>query len=308
VVAVDRRSNDVVEVGRTALFRIEREPGSLAEVWPMRNGCVADAELAQRFIARVLRPSGGTFRDRLRVVAAVPAVATPIERRIVREAGKKAGAAEVRLIEHTMAAALGADLPVHEPIGTMILDVGAGVIEAALISLGSVVASSSVRSGSGDVDVDIRSLLKRDYGMVVSDRTSEDIKLALAHAGGREQFMIEARGQVILDGSTITAILERDEVQSVVHRHVEVCSEAVRATLVQAPPELAQDVITNGIHLVGGGAQLDGLAEHLSERFKIPVHLVDEPERVVVRGAGKCLEAMDRLRSLFVGESAQANA
>jgi len=204
-----------------------------------------------------------------------------------------------------MAGALGADLPVSEPVGTMIVDVGAGVTEAALVSLGSVVASSVVRQGSGEIDVAIKNMLRRDYGMIVTNQTSEEIKFALAHVGGDNQMMIEARGEMLIDGSVITAILEREEVQPVVEDHLAVCSEAVRNTLVQAPPELAQDIIANGIYLIGGGAMLGGLAEYVGSEFSLPVHVPPEPERVVVRGAAKCLEAMGQLSSLFVGEGVE---
>ena len=299
---MERRTGEVIDVGRSALHLVERR-SELDAVWPMRNGVVSDAGVLQRFVTRLMRPYGGSFLDRLHLVVAVPSSSSPIERRSVREAGRRAGASQVHLIEHVMAAALGANLPLHEPVGTMILNVGAGITEAALLSLGCIVASSSVRSGSADIDLAIKNVLRREYAMVISDRTAEDIKLALSGVPANEQVMIEARGQMAIDGSTVTAILERDEVQSILDEYVAASVEAVRATLVQAPPELGQDVLSRGVHLAGGGALLGGLAPRLVEAFGVPVHVIDEPERAVINGAGKCLEAKEDLRSLFIGEA-----
>jgi rod shape-determining protein MreB len=302
VVACDRKTAEPVAFGREAIARAEAEPQRLEAIWPVRNGA-ADNELAlQQLLARIIRPQITGLFERAHVVITVPSCTSPFERRSVREATRRAGASNVHLIEHGMAAALGADLPIHEPVGTCVVDVGAGVTEATLISVGAVVASSSVRSGSVDVDAGIKQVLRREYGMVISDRTAEHIKLAagrLQHADGQ---LIEARGTLALDGSTITAILERDEVQSVMDSYLASAEEAVRSCLVQAPPELSQDLITQGLYLCGGGALLGGLADRLAQTFGLPVRVLANPDRVVVMGAGKCLESMDVLRSLFVGE------
>lgn len=300
VVAIDRSSGDVVEAGVAAVELAENNPDRLDLVSPMRNGLVADAAKAQQLISRLLKPYSGGFRDRVRLVIAVSSTASPIERRSLREAAKRAGASDVHLIEHVMAAALGGDLPLHEPVGTMVVDVGAGVTEAALLSLGYIVASSSVRSGGHDIDGEIKQLLRRDYGVVVSDRIAEEIKLAVSESAGDESVMIEARGRLSVDGSTVTAILEREDVQPLLDAHIAAAAEAVRATLIHAPPELGQDLFTRGVHLAGGGARLAGLQQHLIEEFELPVHVLADPERVVVIGAAKCLEAVGRLKDLFV--------
>jgi rod shape-determining protein MreB and related proteins len=304
VVAVDRRTEEVVEVGRAAL-RFEREPSRSVEVvWPVRSGAVDKTAVVRRYLSKLLRPYVGGLVERTRVIVCVPSTTTPMERRALREATKRAGASQVHLIEQTIAAALGGDLPVHEPVGSMIVVAGAGITEAALLSLGCVVGSANVRAGSGDVDGDIKQAIRRDYGMVVSTRTAEDIKLALAQLSSRsDQLMIEARGQMVLDGTTATALLERDEVQPAVDAYVQRTLQAVHECLVQAPPELSQDLFERGVHLAGGSAPLCGLAEAIANEFELPVHVLGNPERVAVLGAGKCLEAIESLKSLFVGEN-----
>jgi rod shape-determining protein MreB and related proteins len=258
----------------------------------------------RRYLTKLLRPHAGGLMDRTRLVVCVPSTTTAMERRAVRESAKRAGASQVYLIEQTIAAALGGDLPVHEPVGSMIVVAGAGITEAALLSLGSVVGSSNVRTGSGDVDIDIRQAIRRDYGMIVSPRTAEDIKLALSQLASRdEQLMIEANGQLVMDGSIATALLEREEVQPAVDAYVAQTLQAVHECLVQAPPELAQDLFDRGIHFAGGSAPLSGMAEAVANEFGLPVHVLGNPDRVAVLGAGKCLEAIEGLKSLFVGEN-----
>lgn len=302
VVAVDRRTQEPVAFGREAVSRSEADPARIEQVWPVRNGTANDEMALHRLLARIIRPQITGMFERARLVITVPSCASPFERRSVREAARRAGASTVHLLEHGMAAALGADLPIHEPIGTFVVDVGAGVTEASLISVGSVVATSSVRTGSVDVDAGIKQVLRREYGMVITDRTAEHIKLAAGRLYQQDDQLIEARGTLATDGSAVTAILERDEVQSIVDSYLASAIDAVRSCIVQAPPELSQDLITQGIHLCGGGALLGGLAERLAEEFGLPVRVLPSPDRVVVNGAGKCLESMDTLRSLFIGE------
>jgi rod shape-determining protein MreB and related proteins len=302
VVACEQRSREPIAFGRDAIAQAEAEPERIELIWPVRNGA-ADNEMAlQQLLARIIKPQITGLFERARVVMTVPSDASPFERRSVREAVRRAGASSVHLIEHGMAAALGADLPIHEPIGTCVVDVGAGVTEAALISVGSVVAASSVRSGSVDVDLGIKHMLRREYGMVISDRSAEHIKLAAGRMQQSEGQLIEARGTMTLDGSTMTAILERNEVQPVLDLYLTAAEEAVRMCLIQAPPELSQDLLTQGLYLCGGGALLGGLADRLAQSFNLPVHVIPNPDRVVVNGAGKCLESMDTMKPLFIGE------
>ena len=301
MLAVERRSGDVKDFGRTALVLADQDPDGIELLWPMRAGAVADPVALQRLLARILRPLSTGFMARLRVLITVSSGASPIETRAIRDAARRSGASTVELIEHSVAAMLGADLPIHEPIGTFILDVGAGLTEASMLSLGSVVSTASARAGSASVDSSIKNVLRRQYGMIINDVTAEEIKLALSNTRTGSDTLIEARGQMAIDGSTMTAILERSEVQSVVDEYIDASIEAVRQCLVGVTPELGQDLITRGIFIVGGGAHLGGLIERLKEEFSVDARIVDDPEHVVVFGAAKCLEDQDSLRKLFVG-------
>lgn len=301
VIAVDRRTGDVKDFGRVALQLFDNDPDGIDLVWPMSAGAVSDPIALQRLLSRVLRPLSSGFMNRTRVLITVSSGSTAAERRAVRDAAKRAGASSVQLIEHVVAAALGADLPIHEPVGTFILDVGAGVTEAALLSLGSVVSSATVRAGSATVDGSIKNVLRREYGMVISDITAEEIKLAMSNAPVGKDTLIEARGQMAVDGSTMTAILERDEMQKVLDAYLDASVDAVRECLVSVSPDLAQDVVARGMYIVGGGAQLGGLRERLRNEFAIEINVIADADRVVVAGAAKCLEDPDSLRRLFVG-------
>lgn len=300
VAAVDRRTSEVVEVGQAALQRVD-DDDRLHAVWPVQCGAVADAGVAQRFLTRLLRPCRGSFIERTRVVLTVPSSTTRMERRVARDAVRRAGASNVYLIEQPVAAALGGDLPVHEPVGTMVVVAGAGITEAALLSLGCVVGVSAVRSGGADVDAAVKLAMRRDYGMSITDRTAEEIKLATNQIGrDQRQVLIEASGRMLADGSMVTALLERDEVQPAVDEYIVRILESVRACLVQAPAELAQDLFTRGINLAGAASLSTGLSDAVSETFGLQARLMEQPAHVAVLGAGKCLEAIERLGSLFV--------
>lgn len=302
VAAVVRTSREVVDVGRNALHLVDSQPDRLEAVWPVTGGAIADSAVAQRYLSRLLRPYKGGFLERTRILSCITSSATATERRAAAEACRRAGASNVHLIEQTVASALGGELPVHDAVGTVVVVAGAGITEAALMSLGCVVASSSVRGGVADVDGTLKHAMRREYGMLITDRTAEEMKLAaseLARTGALS--MIEARGKMVADGSTATALLERDEVQSAVDGYIQTALQAVRACLVQAPPELAQDLFSRGIHLAGGGALLSGLPEAVTDAFGIRSSVMPDPERAAVVGAGKCLEAVDSLKALFVG-------
>ena len=307
-VAAVKRSGSVVAVGRDAS---SADTDAFEIVRPIQHGTVADARVLEQFLTEILRPYKGRPFDRQHMVVTVPSASSPIERRLLRESVQSAGGDRIHVIENVLAAALGADLPLHEPLGTMIVDVGAGISEVALLSLGAVVAASSIRSGGLDVDAAIQTALRREYAMVVSNRVAEEIKLAAssiplasANSGesGQEQPLIEARGRSVVEDEVITAILEANDVTPLLQEHWSAVVEAIRATLVQAPPELAQDLFSTGILLVGGGARPKALAEHIEKAFGLPVAVSAEPTHAVVLGAAKCLEAPTAFTNLFLGE------
>ena len=211
----------------------------------------------------------------------VPSAITAVERRAVIEAAKRAGASEAHLIEQPMAAAIGAGLPINEPMGNMVVDIGGGTSETALISLGGVVALEAVRVGSFDIDAHIQTYIRREYGIAIGERTAEEIKVTIGSAWPTEdEFAAEVRGRELMSGLPKTVVLSAEEVREAIDEPVSAMVDSVIACLGQAPPELAQDLIIQGIHLVGGGGMLRGLDLRLAQETEIPVHLVEAPARV----------------------------
>src|SRR5205807_3844835 len=241
---------------------------------------------------------------RPRVLICVPSAITEVERRAVTEAARQAGAYDAQLIEQPMAAAIGAGLPIHEPLGNMVVDVGGGTTETAVISLGGIVALQAIRVGSFDIDASIQTYVRREYGIAIGERTAEEIKMAIGTAYPMEDEMkAEVRGRDLMSGLPKNVILSPEEVRDAIEENVRAIVDSVVSCLGQAPPELAQDLIIQGIHLVGGGGMLRGLDRRLAEETAIPVHLVDAPLECVVLGAGKCLESFESLKVMFMGSN-----
>lgn len=281
---------------------IGRTPGYIVAVRPLRGGAITDFDITQRMIRLLLQRVGVNRFNRPRVVICVPSAITEVERRAVTEAARRAGAADAQLIEQPVAAAIGAGLPIHEPIGNMVIDVGGGTSETALISLGGTVALQAVRVGSFDVDGAIQTYVRREYGIAVGERTAEEIKVAIGSAYPTlDEFKAEVRGRDLMSGLPKTVILSPDEVREAINEQITSIIDSVITCLGQAPPELAQDLITRGMHLVGGGGMLRGLDLRIAEETEIPVHLVDAPLECVVLGAGRVIENYDSLRVMFMG-------
>src|SRR5438128_3305497 len=289
-------------MGREAWQMIGRTPGYIVAVRPLRQGAITDFEITQRMIRLLLQRAGVTRFNRPRVLICVPSAITEVERRAVEEAARRAGATDARLIGQPMAAAIGANLPIHEPLGSMIVDVGGGTTETAVISLGGIVALQAIRVGSFDIDNSIQAYVRREYGIAIGERTAEEIKLAIGSAFPTDnEVKAEVRGRDLMSGLPKTAILSPEEIREAIDEQVRAIVDSVVDCLGMAPPELAQDLIAQGIHLVGGGGLLKGFAYRLAEETALPVHLVDAPLDCVVLGAGKCLEAFDSLKVLFMG-------
>ena len=302
VIALNERTQDVLAMGHDAWQMIGRTPGYIIAVRPLRKGAITDFDITQRMIRLLLERSGVSRWNRPRVLICVPSAITEVERRAVEEAARRAGAVGAYLIEQPMAAALGAGLPIHEPLGNMIVDVGGGTTETAVISLGGVVALQAIRVGSFDIDASIQTYVRREYGIAIGERTAEEIKMAIGSAYPvPEEVKAEVRGRDLMSGLPKTVILSPEEVREAIEEQVGAIVDSVVKCLGMAPPELAQDLIMQGIHLVGGGGMLRGLDRRLSEETAIPVHLVDAPLECVVLGAGKCLESFDSLKVMFMG-------
>jgi rod shape-determining protein MreB len=301
VIALNSRSHDVLAVGQEAWQMIGRTPGYIVAVRPLRQGAITDFEITEKMIRLLLHRCGVSRLNRPRVLICVPSAITSVERRAVREAARRAGASAVYLIEQPIAAAIGAGLAIHEPIGNMVVDVGGGTSEMAVISLGGAVALQAIRCGGFDMDAAIQGYIRREYGVAIGDRTSEEIKLAIGSAAPFDgEMKAEVRGRELMTGMPKTIVLSPDEVRRAVEDQVRQIIQSAVGCLGEAPPELAQDIIFQGIHLVGGGSLLRGLARRLADDTAVPVHLVDMPLECVVLGAGRCLESFGTLQKLFV--------
>ena len=302
VIALNQQTGDVLAMGQEAWQMIGRTPGYIVAVRPMRQGAITDFDVTQRMIRLLLQRAGVSKFNRPRVVICVPSAITEVERRAVIEAARRAGATDAQLIEQPMAAALGAFLPVNEPVANMVVDVGGGTSETALISLGGVVALQAVRVGSFDIDAAIQTFIRREYGIAVGERTAEEIKVAIGSAWPvQEEVKAEVRGRDLMSGLPKTVILSPEEVREAISEPVQSIVDSVVACLGEAPPELAHDLIVRGMYLVGGGGMLKGLANRIAEETEIPVTLVDTPLEAVVMGAGRCIEHYDQLRVMFMG-------
>jgi rod shape-determining protein MreB len=302
VIALNSRSGDVLAMGQEAWQMIGRTPGYIVAVRPLRQGAITDFDITERMIRLLLQRTGVSRFNRPRVVICVPSAITEVERRAVVEAARRAGAADAQLLEQPMAAVIGADLPINEPIGNLVIDVGGGTTETALISLGGVVALQAVRVGSFDIDASIQTFIRREYGIAVGERTAEEIKMTIGSAWPvQEGIKAEVRGRDLMTGLPKTVILSPGEVREAIDEPVSAMVESVIACLGEAPPELAQDLIVRGLNLVGGGGMLKGLDERIAQETGIRVNLVDAPLECVVLGAGRCVESYDELRVMFMG-------
>ncbi|MBA2283484.1 MAG: rod shape-determining protein [Actinomycetota bacterium] len=302
VIALNSRTNEVLAMGHEAWQMIGRTPGYIVAVRPLRGGAITDFDITQRMIRLLLQRVGVNRFNRPRVVICVPSAITEVERRAVTEAARRAGAADAQLLEQPMAAAIGAGLPIHEPVGNMVIDVGGGTSETALISLGGVVALNAVRIGSFDIDAQLQTWIRREYGIAVGERTAEEIKIAIGSAWPTvDEFKAEVRGRDLMSGLPKHVILSPDEVRQAINEVTTSMVDSVVHCLGEAPPELAQDLIVRGMYLVGGGGMLRGLDLRIASETEIPVHLVDAPLECVVLGAGRVIESYDRLKVMFMG-------
>ena len=301
VIALNSRTQDVLAMGHEAWQMIGRTPSYIVAVRPLRKGAITDFDVTQRMIRLLLQRVGVNRFNRPRVVICVPSAITAVEKRAVTEAARRAGAAEAHLLEQPMAAAIGAGLPISEPLGNMVVDIGGGTSEVALISLGGVVALEAVRVGSFDIDAAVQTYIRREYGIAIGERTAEEIKVTIGSAWPTEhEYAAEVRGRELMSGLPKTVVLSAEEVREAIDEPVSAMVDAVIACLGQAPPELAQDLISQGIHLVGGGGMLRGLDLRLQSETEIPVHLVDAPLECVVLGAGHCIESYSQLKVMFM--------
>ncbi|MGH2905998.1 MAG: rod shape-determining protein [Solirubrobacterales bacterium] len=296
VVAIDSQTSDVHAVGVEAKRMLGRTPGSITAIRPLKDGVIADFDVTEQMLRHFIQKVHQSRWAHPRVVVCVPSGVTGVEKRAVEEACLSAGARQAYLIEEPMAAAIGAGLPVSEPTGSMIVDIGGGTSEVAVISLGGIVTSQSIRVGGDELDEAIVNYVKREYKLMIGQQTAEEVKLEIGSAYQMpEEVQAEIRGRDLVTGLPKTIVLTSEEVQRALDEPVGAIIDSIRVTLDQTPPELASDIMDRGIMLAGGGSLLKGFPERLREETQIPTHLAESPLTCVAIGSGRSLEEFEAI-------------
>jgi rod shape-determining protein MreB len=294
VVAIDHASGEVHAVGVEAKRMLGRTPGTISAIRPLKDGVIADFDVTEQMLRHFIQKVHQHRFAHPRVVVCVPSGVTGVEKRAVEEAARNAGARDAFLIEEPMAAAIGAGLPVSEPTGNMIVDVGGGTSEVAVISLGGIVVSVSLRVGGDEMDEAIISHVKREYKLLIGNQTAEEIKLEIGSAFPmKDEVQAEVRGRDMLTGLPKTVIISSEEIRHALEEPVIQVIDAIKSTLDKTPPELAADIMDRGIVLAGGGALLNGLDERLRHETQMPVQLAESPLTCVAVGSGRSLELLE---------------
>jgi rod shape-determining protein MreB len=306
VVAVETHGRNgrrkVVAVGAEAKSMLGRTPESISAVRPMKDGVITDFEITEEMLRRLIKKAQSRRTlVRPRIIICVPHGITEVEKRAVRESAESAGAREVYLIEEPMAAAIGAGLPITEACGSMILDIGGGTAEIAVISLKGIVYSRSIRMGGDKMDEAIANYVKRRYNVLVGERTAEQIKIAVGAAlPTGENLSLEVRGRDLIQGVPRSAVITEEEVRNALVEPINQILELIRVALEKTPPELAADIMDRGITLTGGGALLRNLDKLISQETGLPVVIVDDPISAVVVGSGAVLDQLELLRDVVI--------
>jgi len=300
VVAIEKDTKRILAVGTEAKEMLGRTPGNIIAIRPMKDGVIANFEVTEAMLRYfITKVHNRKTLVRPRIIICVPTGITQVEMRAVRDSAESAGAREVYLIEEPMAAALGVGLPIHEPSGNMILDVGGGTTEIAVISLSGIVYSKSVRVGGDFMDECISNYIKRKYNLLIGERTAEQIKIQIGSAYPlEEKLSMEVRGRDLVDGIPKTFQITDEEIRNALAEPVSTIVETVKDTLEKTPPELASDIVDKGIVLAGGGSLLRGLDVILREETGLPITVAEDPLTAVVLGTGKCLDEIDLLKKL----------
>jgi rod shape-determining protein MreB and related proteins len=303
IVAIDQNTKQPLAVGDEAKQMVGRTPGSITTIRPLRDGVIADFEATEMMLKHFIqRVHGGRTVGGLRVVVGIPSGVTGVERRAVTDAATQAGAREVQLVEEPVAAAIGAGMPVSEPTGSMIVDIGGGTTEVAVLSLGGAVISESVRVAGDELTESITQYMKKVHNLVIGERTAEDIKIRIGSAyptNDNNGASMEVRGLHLLSGLPRTVVIKGPEIRESMIEPLSSIVEAVKRTLERIPPELAGDIVDRGIVLAGGGALLNGLDKLVSHETGIVVHIAEEPLTCVVLGTGRILEDPAKYSRVF---------
>ena len=305
VVALNVNTGQVLAVGVEAKRMIGRTPGNIVAIRPLRDGVIADFDVTERMLRYFIQQvHKRRYLVKPRIIIAVPSGLTGVEQSAVKEAAHRAGARRVYIFEEPLAAAIGAGLPVNEPMGNMVVDIGGGTTEVAVISLGGIVVSQSIRVAGDEFDQAIITYAKKEYSLMLGERTAEQIKISIGSAyPADDEPQAEVRGRDLVSGLPKTIVIRADEVRRAIEEPLSVIFDAVKSTLDKCPPELAGDVMDRGFALAGGGALLQGLDDRLREETGLPVHLADDPLQSVALGTGKCVEDFDALGQILLADA-----
>ena len=307
VVAIEARTKRVIAVGAEAKRMVGRTPANIIAIRPLRDGVISDFDVTEQmikyFVHRVHDRIG--LIPRPRMLLGIPSGVTEVEKRAVRNAALNAGARWAGLIEEPMAAAIGAGLPISEATGSLIVDIGGGTTEVAVISLDGIVASRSIRLGGDEMDADIVAFARREYNLLLGERTAEDVKIAIgsAYPGDADDRRVTLRGRDLLTGLPRAVEVGGEQIREALEPSVQQIVDTIKDTIEETPPELVADIMDQGIVLAGGGALMAGLDRRIAEATQMPVHVAEDPLTCVVRGTGKVLEELDVLQRVLVSET-----
>ena len=305
VICINTSTGAVISVGSDARSMVGRTPDNIVSIRPLKDGVVADFETAQKMLGMFMEKVGmKRIFSKPTVVVAVPPVVTSVEHRAIKDAAFAAGALKVYIMEEPMAAAIGAGLPVQEPMGSMIVDIGGGTTDVAVISLGGIVSSRSIRLGGDALDAAIVGFIKNEHSLLIGERTAEELKMAIGSAyKSHDDATARIRGRDLVTGLPKDLLVSAKEVHAAIEDSLVKIVTAIKNTLEETPPDLVSDLSRNGIMLAGGGALLNGLSERLRFETGMPVSIAEDPLYAVVNGAGKCVENIDMLKKILIPEN-----
>lgn len=304
VVAIEKSSNKVLALGEEAKRMLGRTPGNIIAIRPMRDGVIADFEVTEMMLKHFIKKAQGHHIIKPRIVIGVPSGITGVEKRAVLDAAMHAGAREAYLIEEPMAAAIGSNLPISEPYGSLIVDIGGGTTEVAVIALGGIVVSKSIRVAGDEMDEAIVQHCRKNYNLLIGERSSEEIKIELGSAYPiDEEKSMEVRGRDLVTGLPKIFTLTSSEIRDALTEPVGIVVNTIRITLEKTPPELAADIMDRGVVLAGGGSLLRGLDKFITQETEMSVFAVDDPLSAVAYGTGKILDEIDLLKRVLVSNA-----
>lgn len=303
VVAVNEKTGQVVAVGASAKEMLGRTPAHITAVRPLVDGVISDFEITEEMLSYLMKRAGEYMPKKLfgpRVVVGVPSGVTNVEVRAVRDATKNAGAREVYVVEQPMAGAIGIRLPVHDPVGSMIIDIGGGTTDIAVISLGGIVRSKNLKIAGDKLNNDIISYIRNEFKILIGETTAEQVKMTVGSVIQDESLETTIRGRDLITGLPREVVITDSDIREAMGQSIETLVESTREVLETTPPEILSDIMRRGMHMVGGGALIKGLDVLLSETLKLPVSIADDPLTAIARGAGIILEDIDRYKSILL--------